>query len=137
MKNLFRLTVVLLALVAVKAGLAADTIEGYYWSVQPSDCFEDTTTRHVCHVEQGLNIKRRNDSNYYVWIHTEGNYGHFCSYRAVARVESKKLVSGDAGCKVFVEVDGANASISTTGAGCDTFCGANVGLDIGGLKKRR
>ncbi|WP_128083134.1 hypothetical protein [Collimonas arenae] len=109
---------------------------GYYRTDLPIDCFENSTSRHVCHVEQGLNIKRRNESSYYLWIHTEGNYNHFCSFQGIAQIKKGLLVSNGDNCKVSVEIKGRDASVGSAGEGCANYCGANVELVIDGLKKK-
>lgn len=132
------LEVVMLGLCALCSSsqqvLAADPLEGYFRTTVPASCWESSSG--VCHPEQGLKIKRRDHSTYYLWLHTEGNFGHVCSFSAIARVDKYMLVSTRDKCHVVVKITGSTADVQASGETCDSFCGANVYLDVNGLKKK-
>ncbi|PRC91728.1 hypothetical protein S2091_3483 [Solimicrobium silvestre] len=112
-------------------------MDGYYRSIRSADCFVDSTKSEICQVEQGLNIKHRSKDSYFIWIHTEGNYGHICSYKEIGKLLGSSLVVDKDNCRVVIQVDNDVAKIRVTGESCEAnYCGANVDLNVDGLKRK-
>lgn len=89
-------------------------------------------------LEEGIAIKRRNKSSYYLFAKTRGANGHSCEYQAIARWKEDRLVAGNAeeSCQVTVTFKDNEAFLSSAGEGCWRFCGARATLDVGNLKKK-
>lgn len=124
---------VTIALLSITSPLckAADPFEGYYEKEKLASCQPsfDNYTPEGCPVKEGLEIKRRDKSSYYVWIHTEGDNGHFCSYRGIARKNKDRLVSRGDDCKVYISFKNGVAKLGGDGEACNTnYCGVRAGL---------
>lgn len=119
--------------------VAAESIEGDYEAAVFRNCWpsEENYTPQGCKVKEGIKIQRRNKSSYYLWVHTEADFGHFCSYRGIAHMENGALVSKSNDCTVSVKWLDDVANVQSFGEGCGpNFCGANTYLDASGLKKK-
>lgn len=119
---------------------AEETIDGQY--TKPSrNCFVSTAAPDgwdcEAPLEEGIAVKRRNSSTYYLFAKTRGANGHFCEYHAIARWKEDKLVAGKKEyCEVTVTFKDNEANLSSEGKGCRDFCGARATLDAGNLKKK-
>lgn len=118
--------------------VAAESIEGDYEATVYRNCWPTDVgyTPNGCKVKEGVKIQSRNKSSYYLWVHTESDFGHFCSYRGVGHLENNILVSKSNECTVSVELQGDVASVESAGEGCSQFCGVNTYLDASDLKKK-
>src|SRR5689334_1562437 len=124
--SLFFLCSVMLQVSAHDQG---DSVDGYYRSLETVDCWNGTA-RTACKAEQGLNIQHRSKNSYYVWLHTEGNNGNFCSYQDIVYLEGRKLQSHDPKCKITVKILREGATVNA-GEECNVYqgCGNNVSLN--------
>ncbi|WP_459990849.1 hypothetical protein [Methylosoma difficile] len=129
----------LLFLLSSSIGAAAKNIEGDYEHSIYTACsptYENYTSKG-CKVKEGLKIQRRNKSSFNLWIHTEADWGHFCSFRGVGHFENGVLMSKNIGCSVSIKLVGNVASVQAVGEHCSpSYCGANAYLDASGLKKK-
>jgi hypothetical protein len=119
--------------------VAAESIEGDYEATVYRNCWpaEENYTPKGCKVKEGLKIQSRNKLSYYLWVHTEADFGHFCSFRGVGHLENNVLISKDNDCTLSVKLVGDIASVRGIGEGCaQNYCGANVYIDATGLKKK-
>ncbi len=129
----------LLLLLSSSIGSAAEAIEGDYEHTIYTDCWPtyENYTSTGCKVKEGLKIQRRNKSSYYLWVHTEADWGHFCSFSGIAHQENDVLISKNNDCTVSVKLVGNAASVRGIGDGCaPNYCGANSYLIASGLKKK-
>ena len=128
-----------LLLLSSSFGYAAKTIDGNYEHTIYTACWPtyENYTSKGCKVKEGLKIQRRSKSSYYLWVHTEADWGHFCSFRGVGHLENEVLISKGVNCTVSVKLVGNVANVQAVGESCSpNYCGANTYLDASGLKKK-
>jgi hypothetical protein len=115
-------------------------IDGEY--VRPSrNCFASASAPGgwdcEAPLEEGVSIKKRNATSYYLFAKTRGVNAHFCEYQAIARWTNNMLVAGKKDyCEVTVTFKDNDAFLSSEGDGCRDFCGARASLVAGNLKKK-
>lgn len=126
-------------LVNTVAASADATVDGEYSKPSPN-CFASVSAPDglACEapLEEGVSIKKRNDSTYYLSAKTRGANGHFCEYQGIARWKDDKLVSLANNCLITVAFKDGIAALSSEGEGCQSFCGARAVLFADDLKKK-
>jgi|GEM_PF-2997632 len=137
--KLIILFIYLLFLLSSSISSATGAIEGDYEHTIYTACWPtyENYTSKGCKVKEGLKIQRRNKSSYYLWLHTEADWGHFCSFSGVGYLENNVLISKSNDCTVSAQLAGDVASVKAVGESCSpNYCGANSYLDVSGLKKK-
>lgn len=131
----------LLAIVAATSIMVSTTmassVNGYYGK-QTRVCYPGGPSSSECgYVEEGLSIKRRSDTTFYVYVITRGDNGHFCKYTGIARYSEGKYVAHGEGsdCRVTITISGNVANLEST-RGCSVCCGARATLQSSGMRKR-
>jgi hypothetical protein len=87
-------------------------------------------------LEEGVEIKARSKTSFYIWLKTRGADGNFCEYAGIARWRKDELISKSKDCVIKIVADGNTASFSSDGEGCYRYCGSKATLDAGKLKRK-
>lgn len=133
----FRALLAIVAVTLVASTTMASSVDGYYGK-RLRVCYPGGPSSSECdYVEEGLSIKRRSDTTFYVYIITRGDNGHFCKYTGIAHYSEGKYVAHEEGsdCRVTITISGNVANLEST-RGCSFCCGARATLQSSGMRKR-